>query len=428
MTYEIGATLVCDGFEHGSLASDTIPYYDKQNTALTSISMHGDHAVRVTPVNDYGWLRVGNLNNGTYLTDAITPAAGNSWTDVGIDVWSLYFKFNVLPDTNCSVFFGTERPGSVFEGSMGLSFNSSTGCIRSFARSFDGDTLEYGDDGTEIVVGRWYLLDMQLDQANKLVDWRIDNRDQPEGDFNGIVNVGLLAMQVIGNYDNSAIANPAVTEPTTSMDLLVDDWLVVRDLGSDVYPIGQHEVSLLYPAAAGTNNNPTHFTDDDGNSAPTTPWKRIDDVNPEAASDTDFFKQTTANAASYMEFQFSGLPRNARGPVFGCLGYIGNEATSQTHNVLSKLIIGGQTRWMTASVSFAEPAASGKGWITGNPLVGYTSSTPINDINEAKVRIGFLSNITSDIEYHTARLNVAHRVNDEPESLFIHELKTGGDA
>ena len=139
-----------------------------------------------------------------------------------------------------------------------------------------------------VTAGTWYEIDLAVDTASvpATASWRIDGVAQ------GSVPIALPVTVYLG-WGSDVLADV--------FNLNVDDIFLSPTLAD--YPIGAVQVYALAPNATGTHSGATNFANDDNSAIGAGTPARLDEV-PMTAT-TDFVKQITASATSYVEIGFA---------------------------------------------------------------------------------------------------------------------------
>lgn len=353
---DLGRYDVIDGFEYGPIddtfASPPGINFSATGAAITAAAARsGSYGLRLNPSG---------------------ALAGVDWGGTAADkIIRLYFRFNDLPNSDCYLFYVGQVSGGAHY--RGLAWNNSTNSIRPFGfTTTSGNT--YGTDGFQPIENIWYRLDLNVHTA---IDWQVDGVVQPSFTPT-LVGGGALGVPILGN------ANSVNTTMSLDIDDVICAW---HSAGGQrpTYPIGPGKVVLIRPDSDGTHSGAGDFTDSNSNSPPAAnAYQLIDDDPITDTASGDYFRQTSANTNSYLEFNFSNLPADALG-VNGYRPWIGAAKDNDGISLFTSL----------RSHQFIKTTETDNEISRSSTAKAYTAGTTvqdditIDDINNFKYRIGY---------------------------------------
>lgn len=377
------------GFEHGLLSTAGGALFGAvSNASVVSTTVRsGTYALRINPTAGVG-----------YANWSTTPSA--------VMHGRVYFRFATLPDVNTVIFDAESTVGSpVVEA--GIQYNAATGKLRAFA-SDDGQVpvRVFDADGPTVTTGIWYRLDYSFNTNDPItVKWQIDGSAQT--DFVASAGYGGNTMRQIACGD--------IFLATYTADMFFDDLICWTNNGGvgnlPLYPVGAGRIILLKPNGAGTHVNDTSFTDNSGNSPPTTIAARLDEV-PVVAALSDWVKQTTASATDYLELTIEDLPADATG-FNGAMVFIGSDADSALDENVRFRVFGSGVNAANALMVNSGDFVFSKDGLGG--IAGWDDPT-VSDINGCVFRIGFGSDVSPNRPMECLWLEVDY---DAPDAAGV---------
>jgi hypothetical protein len=228
---------------------------------------------------------------------------------------------------------------------------------------------------TTIALNTWYYIDLRYNvSANPhTVNWRINGVAQPN--VSGAAAATTLDDMRWGSSSDSNLYTANY------------DDLVVSHTSAD-YPIGDGAVKAVRPNSQGTHATSGSFQNHDNSAIGASSPGYIDDEP--MTSNTDFVKQVTAGTGSYLEFGFPDVNEC----VDGVAATVGYHASGTSANAArTDIKVGGVTTSVVTNMNATsltrvvkKIAPSGASWV-------YT------DLNQAVVRFGYASTISSRIPY-----------------------------
>jgi hypothetical protein len=195
------------------------------------------------------------------------------------------FRFAVLLPSLPGADVELARLGAA-PGSTALLFGYKAS-TQKFTLQFTGGTV--AESSAAVTAGQWSVVDMRLDQSTTTWtgDWRVNQVAQTQRTVAGTAGTSLYAM-----YLGTTLAQ--------TFTAYYDD-VALSHTAAD-YPLGNGKVLILKPASMGTNSGATNFQHEDGTAVGASTYLRLDDVP--ISGSTDYVKQVTASATSYLELKF----------------------------------------------------------------------------------------------------------------------------
>jgi Tfp pilus assembly protein PilX len=273
------------------------------------------------------------VRTGTYSA-RISPAGG--WTDMWIqqnqgiafgpsNVFHFAFQFGTLPPSDANVF----KVAAGGSGSLYVYYKASTGKW----------TLALGSWATRVEIGgsvgptagQWQTIDIRYQTStNSLVgDWYVDGVAQPQLTA---ASLGTTTSTVVGFGQASGTTTATYTG-------YFDDVMISKTLSD--WPLPDIRISGLKPNGMGTNSTPGNYQQVVGATAGSPPtggtssamtatsWQTVDELP--ITSTTDYIKEITAGATSYVELAFENTTQTC---VRGASLFAGVQATTSQGLVL----------------------------------------------------------------------------------------------
>ena len=302
-------------------------------------------------------MKVAQVNGGDAYLMQMAPASQT----VMVTRWAM--RFSVRPQDGDEL-FNVKNGGSVdmkmqFDGTNKLNVEMSSTVVST----------------TTIALNTWYVIDLRYSVAANphRVDWRI----------NGVAQTAATSATAATTLADMRWGSSSDTNLYTAF---YDD-LVISHTSAD-YPIGDGVVKAVRPNGQGTHATSGSFQNHD-NSAIGASSPGYLDEDP-ITSNTDYVKQVTAGTGSYLEFTFPDVNEC----VDGVVATVGYHASGTSANAArTDIKVGGVTTSVVTNMNATsltrvvkKIAPSGSAWV-------YT------DLNDAVVRFGYASTISSRIPY-----------------------------
>jgi hypothetical protein len=275
-------------------------------TVVSSPARSGNYSLRVHPA------ATGGSRANVNTRDANGIAFGPDFA-VRFSV-----RFDVLPSADASV--AAVMPGGC--GPCGT-HNRMYLFYRAGTQTWQmGYTLAEAVGSVPAVAGTWYSFDVHTNpQANtRWGEWRLNDVAQPD--------VGPYADAAGGWVGSTLVLGIPSGDPTMDYTAYFDDVMVTNTVAQ--YPLGDTKIEGLLPNGMGTNATPVNFQHQDSTAISATTWQRLDELP--MTSLTDYVKEVTAGAASYIEVAFADTTQTC---IRGAAVVAGVHSASTNANVVA---------------------------------------------------------------------------------------------
>ncbi len=267
----------------------------------------------------------------------------------------------------------------------------------------------FQESAVTAVVGTWYSFDIRFPVTASNVrtgDWYIDNAAQPSVTATDGAGGSGSAPRVA--FGQNAFLGAAYTA-------YYDD--VFLSTTSANFPIGDINISTIKPDAMGTHNTPGNFQQDDNSAVSATSYQKI--VETPMNSTTDFLKQVTASATSYIETTLSDTTENCIRAASTVMAVhpagtaANNTKTSIFDGATESIVYSGDISIATGTLAYAiRPITPGGAWTQAR-------------VNGLKLRFGYGSDINPIVSWDSFLVEVASTtVPSIPATITI--VGTGG--
>lgn len=257
---------------------------------------------------------------------------------------------------------------------------------------------------TTIVTGQWYRMDLRVlnndGTGTKKFDLQVD----------GVAGTQRTLSEAGSNITAWRWGGPGMT---TTQDSFIDDAIIDNDTAA--YPIGQGQVTAVYPTSDGTHSfTAGDFGDNAGVvlSSATTLWQKVDDspmpLSGATLSAADWLEQIVTRTTGYLEFQFdtSAVKGDSRAvaPIIAIQAETAATATNEVRlndngTVESATTIGGSVAVTTIIHGYKIVATRPSG---GGVWTKASMST-------LRARWGYSSDAAPDVRLEALLLEIEHR-------------------
>jgi Tfp pilus assembly protein PilX len=249
--------------------------------AVSSPARTGNYSMRVAPTS---W-----ASNYAYLSAPYGPVLGPTV------VAHFAIRMGALPTADAPVFTIMNTASNGWQhGNLFLYYRPITGKW-ALGLSLGLTPTLYQESSVTAVAGTWYSFDIRMQMTGtdtRMAEWYLDGVAQPTVSAVDSPGSGSGTIVVLGQWGTSTFGG--------AYTAYYDD-VVLSTTPSD-YPIGDMNISPLRPDAVGSNVNPSYFTQRTGAGPDANSWLLFDDSP--MNSNTDFLRQVTASATSYIELTF----------------------------------------------------------------------------------------------------------------------------
>jgi hypothetical protein len=222
---------------------------------------------------------------------------------------------------------------------------------------------------TTVAVDTWYRIDMRVNVSAGLntVDWKVDGANQTQATYS----------QTAHTISTAAIGGDTSNETYTAF---IDDVLLTS--GASEYPLGPGGVSAVVPDGMGASSDPgARMQDDDSTAWDTNSFTRVRDVP--MSSGTDYVKQTSTSATTYLEFTLGDTALGCIQGVRALAAYRSNGSGTLTGAI--NLNDGGTDRTLYSGTLKVDATRTYRGSIIA-PASGGWNATKLNALT---ARVGY---------------------------------------
>jgi Tfp pilus assembly protein PilX len=232
------------------------------------------------------------------------------------------------------------------------------------------------------VSAQWQTFDVKFQEyTNPLVaDWYVNGVAQPQFSW---ATTGTTS-ETIAQFGQP------ISTSTAAFTAYYDDFMFSATPAD--FPLGDVRISPAKPNAMGTHNTPANFQNNDNSAIDASTPGRLDEIPMPPASNTDYIKQVTAGAATYIEIGFEDTTQTC---LKGASMFFGLHApATQADNVAIKAVSNGvtYTLWSgsiaSTTIKYAQRVGSQN---AGSPGVGPWTQAVINGMT---ARFGFSTDIS----------------------------------
>jgi hypothetical protein len=316
--------------------------------------------------------------NGAYSLRVNKSSAGTSYAarrnlNVNMVVTRLAVRLASLPAGDAQLVVITANAGE----NVALRYESTDSKLY-FGWSSSGETA-----GPVVSAGTWYLIDLRFNAATdpRTANWQV----------NGAAQTTISESETASTVRDYRLGSGVGSQV---MDVNYDD--VVVSTNSADYPFGDGKVIALKPSAMGTNSGAGNFQDDDNSAVDAATWGRLDDQP--MSGFTDWAKQVSASAASYLEVQIADTSETCFNGVSGLVSYAASGTstndgkTSVYDGATQSVVYSGVMN--TTTLSYASAILT--------PATTWSQAA----VNGLKARIGYSSNVAAVPYWNALMLEV----------------------
>lgn len=358
------------GFEHGAVSASggALGIF----SAVAGTGLSADAAVQRTGTYSFKVTDPGpGANNATLAVGTAAP---------GIAVVRVYVRLASLPAANVNELLVLDATAG---NDLRLGYQASS---QRLTMRFANAAVTVAS--STVTAATWYRLDIRLiASANpRTAAWQIDGVAQTP-----VTNVAGAASTVRNLRLGSAVAADAFTAN-------YDDVVISATSGD--YPIGGGTVVGLRPDGMGTHNPaiPTSFRNDDASAIDANTFQRLDD-GPMTAL-TDYVRQQTIGATSYVELTFADTTASCIVGVSGLLAY---HAAGTAADRGKTSIFDGSTERIVLNGDMSVTPLTYRSVIVAPAAAAWTMSA----VNGLRGRIGYSSDVTPNPYWDGLLLEIA---------------------
>lgn len=366
------------GFEHGAISN-------RGAGLFTTVSGSGSTADGTVARSGTRSLRIADPSGSRHFVTLATAGA--------VVVARVYLRLESLPAADVTELLVMDAAAG---NDLRLGYRAATRRL----------TLRFGSLAVTpatvaISAGTWVRLDLRLSAGTnpRTADWQLDGIAQPSISAPGAAStVRFLRLGSNVNAD-AYVAN-------------YDDVLASATSGD--FPIGDGSIEAIRPDGMGTSVAPASFRNSDGSAIDGTTFQRIAD-DP-LTSTSDFVRQQTAGAASYVE---TTLGDTTAACVAGVSGIVAYRSASTARNNGRTSVFDGTTEFVIYQGDMSETAIMYRSAILARPG-GWTPAA----IDGLVARIGKSTDVAPNPYWDGILLEVATGSGGSPATVTV--TATGG--